>query len=117
MSVARGPITTHILDLGTGRPAAGVAVELERWVAEGWETLGRGVSDADGRIQYLLPAGTLLATASHRLRFAVAPYFEAAGRETFYPEVAIAFSVCDPTQHYHVPLLLSPFGYSTYRGS
>jgi 5-hydroxyisourate hydrolase len=115
---ARGPITTHILDLGTGRPAEGVAVELERWRGEdGWETLGRGVSDADGRIQHLLPAGTLLATASHRLRFAIAAYFEAANRETFYPEVAIAFSVCDPTQHYHVPLLLSPFGYSTYRGS
>ena len=111
-------ITTHVLDTSRGRPAAGVAVRLEALTAEGTVTvLGRGATDADGRLRTLLPEGTPLAAGTYRLTFETGAYFgegEAAG---FYPRMAIDFEVRDAAQHYHVPLLLSPFGYSTYRGS
>lgn len=113
----RGPITTHILDLAAGRPAAGVEVALEVAESGGWRALGQGRTDADGRIQHLLAAGTRLEPGAYRLTFAVIPYFAERGESCFYPEVAITFLVQGPVQHYHVPLLLSPFGYSTYRGS
>ena len=104
-------VSTHILDASVGRPAPGVTVELSTDSA----VIASGVTDADGRVaelwQGVLEAGT------YRIRFAVGEYFRQLGRETFYPSVLIEFSVVDPEQHYHVPLLLSPFGYSTYRGS
>jgi 5-hydroxyisourate hydrolase len=110
-------ITTHVLDTARGRPAAGVAIVLER-VAEGAATtIGRGVTDADGRLRDLLPAGAPLDAGTYRLGFDTGGYFAAQGVESFYPEVAIVFLVKSGGEHYHVPLLLSPFGYSTYRGS
>lgn len=110
-------ITTHILDTALGQPAAGVSVTLSRQVDDGdWEQLGSGRSNADGRVTNLLP-GAAPGTGSYRLSFEVAEYFQASGRATFYPIVVIVFSVEDAEEHYHVPLLLSPFGYSTYRGS
>ena len=112
MSERRPPITTHILDVALGRPAAGVAVRLAR-LGESVEELGQSSTDADGRAGFSLT----LAPATYRLRFEVGPYFEAGGRATFYPHVEIVFAVRAVTEHYHVPLLLSPFGYSTYRGS
>lgn len=110
-------ITTHVLDVSRGRPAAGVSVALEVGTNEGWRRLGAGRTDADGRLKNLLPAGEPLAAATYRLTFDTGAYFAAQGIVGFYPEVVIVFEVREPSEHYHVPLLLSPFGYSTYRGS
>lgn len=110
-------ITTHVLDTSLGKPAAGVAVTLEAHSSDGWKTLASGTTNADGRIRDLLPAESKLAPGTYRLRFETAAYFRARGVEAFYPHVEIVFVVKDGAQHYHVPLLLSPFGYSTYRGS
>ena len=114
------PITTHILDTSVGRPAVGVSVSIERKVQSGdgsnWESLGDGVTDDDGRVKDLLPAETLLA-GIYRIHFAIGEYFESGGREAFYPEATIVFEVKNPQEHYHVPLLLNPYGFSTYRGS
>lgn len=106
-------ITTHILDVSRGRPAAGVAVRLDR---VGAGEIGEGRTDSDGRLRTLMGAKPLEAGA-YRLSFAVGEYFRELGVEAFYPTVEITFEVRDATQHYHVPLLVSPFGYSTYRGS
>ena len=112
------PITTHVLDLSRGRPAAGIAVVLERaGRGESWEELGRGTTNVDGRLADLLPADTTLLAGVYRLRFATGAYFASQTVRCFYPEVQIAFQIDEPAGHYHVPLLLSPFGYSTYRGS
>ncbi len=110
-------ITTHILDTSLGKPAAGVQVTLERVEEGSFAILGTGVTDADGRLRTLLPEGERPAKAVHRLRFEVGPYFTAHHAAAFFPIVDIMFSVTEPEQHHHVPLLLSPFGYSTYRGS
>lgn len=107
-------ITTHVLDTARGKPAAGVPVTLE-WRGSAWEPAGSGVTDADGRCREILQRPR--AAGVWRLRFDVAAYFAALGVESFYPSVEICFEVRDPAQHYHVPLLIAPFGYSTYRGS
>jgi 5-hydroxyisourate hydrolase len=111
------PITTHVLDTARGRPAAGVAVRLERWFADTWAAVGAGVTDADGRLLTLVPEGRPIGAGRYRLTFDTAAYFRATGVPGFYPEVPVVFEITDPSQHYHVPLLLSPHGYSTYRGS
>jgi 5-hydroxyisourate hydrolase len=110
-------ITTHILDTSSGRPAGGVAVTLEVRANGGWQILGRGRTDADGRLKSLLPADFDLKVGAYRLTFGTSDYFAAGRVESFYPEVTIIFVVTDAAAHYHVPLLVSPFGYSTYRGS
>jgi 5-hydroxyisourate hydrolase len=110
-------ITTHVLDTSRGRPAGGVRVVLEVRSDAGWEVLGRGATDADGRLKNLLPAGFDLKAGVYRLTFGTSDYFAAERVESFYPEVSLSFIVKDAAAHYHVPLLLSPFGYSTYRGS
>ncbi len=110
-------ITTHILDIALGRPAAGVAVVLSRQSENGdWAEVGTGRTNDDGRVADLLSA-PIPGSGSYRLRFEVAEYFQRSERASFYPFVELVFSVEDVGQHYHVPLLLSPFGYSTYRGS
>jgi 5-hydroxyisourate hydrolase len=111
-------ITTHVLDISRGRPASGIRVVLEARTAAGdWRVIGQGTTDADGRASELLPIDAVLAAATYRLTFDTASYFSARQIESFYPEVAVVFDVRDAGSHYHVPLLLSPFGYSTYRGS
>jgi 5-hydroxyisourate hydrolase len=111
-------ITTHVLDTARGAPAAGVPVVLEIWSGEdGWRLLGSAATDDDGRVRRLLAGGTSLAEGTYRLTFDVQSYFRAQSAAAFYPEVNVVFTVRDPAQHHHVPLLLSPFGYSTYRGS
>ena len=100
-------LSTHVLDAALGRPAAGVPVRLER----GGEVLAQGTTDADGRVRDLGALGA----GPHRLVFDTGAYFAATGQQGFYPEVAVAFTAGDG--HHHVPLLLSPFHYSTYRGS
>ena len=110
-------ITTHVLDTSVGKPAAGVGVTLEKQEGGAWKTLASGATNADGRAAELLSGGATLAAGTYRLRFDTAAYFRARGVESFYPHVEIVFHVKDTAQHYHVPLLLSPYGYSTYRGS
>lgn len=104
-------VTTHVLDSARGRPASDVGVRLES--ADGVE-IAAGRTDADGRIRELGPDD--LAAGTYRLVFDTAGYFAATGQAAFYPEVVITFDA-DPTEHYHVPLLLAPYAYSTYRGS
>ena len=104
-------LSTHVLDAALGRPAAGVAVTVI--TPDGTEHAG--VTDADGRVAELLTGP--LAAGIHRLRFDTGGYWTALGQSGFYPEVVIAFTVTDGAEHHHVPLLLSPFGYSTYKGS
>jgi 5-hydroxyisourate hydrolase len=108
-------LTTHVLDTARGQPAAGVRVAVQVRDGGGWRDLGDGVTDADGRVPGLV-AGPLQA-GTHRLVFATGEWFQAQGVAGFYPEVSVVFQVEDPGAHHHVPLLLSPFGYSTYRGS
>jgi 5-hydroxyisourate hydrolase len=107
------PITTHVLDMAAGRPATGIRVVLEFFSSptKSWATLGTGATDADGRANTLLPDDHKLQPGVYRLRF------ETSAVSPFYPEVPILFRITDAAQHYHVPLLLSPYGYSTYRGS
>ena len=108
-------LTTHILDTSCGSPAAGVAVTLERAEGTGWSSVASGVTNDDGRIGDLGPER--LASGTYRLTFAVGDYFEGRGEPGFFPQVQVTFVVDADQEHYHVPLLLSPFGYSTYRGS
>ena len=111
-------ITTHILDTALGRPAVDVPVELDRQGAGGaWERLGSGRTDADGRLRTLVPQGAPLAAGTYRISFDTGAYFAARGQVGFYPEVRVVFALEEAGGHVHVPLLLSPFGYSTYRGS
>ena len=107
-------VTTHVLDAAFGTPAVGVGVSLDRQTPDGWSEVGGGATDADGRIAALGP--DRLTPGVYRLVFATGDYFDATRRPAFYPEVQIAFRLSG-TEHYHVPLLLSPFAYSTYRGS
>lgn len=104
-------VSTHVLDTSRGRPAQGVKVTLER----ASEIIATGVTNADGRVPDF-PDGGTLGAGEYRLRFLMAEYFALDGRETFYTEITVNFRVAG-NEHYHVPLLLSPFGYTTYRGS
>jgi 5-hydroxyisourate hydrolase len=109
-------ISTHVLDTARGQPAAGVPVTLSRREDTGaWTVVGNGITDDDGRVREL--SSEPLEAGDYRLEFETAPYFKVAGTAAFYPEVLVVFRVIDPGAHHHVPLLLSPFGYSTYRGT
>jgi 5-hydroxyisourate hydrolase len=109
-------LSTHVLDAALGRPAAGVAVRLERLDGGAWVPAGAGTTGADGRLAGWLPAGEP-AAGVHRLIFDTGGYFAGRGVEALYPEVTITFRIRAAAEHYHLPLLLSPFAYSTYRGS
>lgn len=108
-------VTTHVLDTALGRPAAGVPVRLEHVTGDGAEVLAKVATDHDGRVADLGP--DQVQPGTYRLVFDAAAYYAATGQSSFFPEVSITFTLADPAQHYHVPLLLSPFAYSTYRGS
>ena len=111
-------ITTHVLDTARGRPAAGVRVVLERQDRqERWQLVGSGETDADGRLRTLMPEAGSAPPGTYRLTFEVRAYFEAQSIRSFYPHVVVTFDVPDGEAHHHVPLLVSPFGYTTYRGS
>ena len=109
-------VSTHVLDIAKGRPAEGVPVTLDRKDGSGFTRLKEGKTDADGRVKELVPEGELTA-GTYRITFDTGAYFDAQGVEGFYPEASILFVVRDERAHHHVPLLLSPFGFSTYRGS
>ena len=115
-------ISTHILDTALGRPAADVPVSLSRWRQEQWHLLAESRTDADGRARQLLPEGATLEAGLYRVRFDTAAYYESQLISGLYPYVEIAFEVRDSgeqagEQHYHIPLLLTANGYTTYRGS
>ena|SRR6185295_7026773 len=112
-----GAITTHVLDTARGRPAAGIRVRLEQLVGGAWRQIGHGATDPDGRCRTLMPDDVELEAGNYRLRFETGRYFETQEISPFYPDVTIAFTAAPGEPHYHVPLLLSPFGYTTYRGS
>ena len=111
-------ITTHVLDLSRGLPAQamGVMLEIQR-EGHGWVKLGERKTDADGRVKEFFPPGSALDPGRYRLTFEVGAYYRGRGSESYYPQVPVEFEVRDPLQRHHVPLLVSPFGYSTYRGS
>jgi 5-hydroxyisourate hydrolase len=109
-------ITTHVLDVSIGRPAAGVPVILEIQKGNVWKELSRGATDSDGRLRHLLAPGSLV-EGTYRLTFETQVYFEARQTAGLYPQVSIMFQVRNAKEPHHIPLLLSPYGYSTYRGS
>lgn len=109
-------LTTHILDTAAGKPAEGIRVLLSQQQGKEWNSITAGETNADGRVHGLLDKEMVLAPGVYKLRFETRPYFEKRGIESFFPYVEISFTVTG-NEHYHVPLLLSPFGYSTYRGS
>jgi 5-hydroxyisourate hydrolase len=122
--IARMPglsISTHVLDTSVGRPAAGIRVQLEGRVGpvgkDDWRVVGSGEANSDGRVPNLVPEGASIAPGEFRLTFDTRQYFAASSTATLYPAVTIVFEVAAGQTHYHVPLLLNPFGYTTYRGS
>ncbi len=115
--VKRTPISTHVLNTASGKPAAGVAILLQYQAGKNWEELGRGLTDLQGRAADLYRAKKPLQAGTYRLVYETGVYFKGQGTKTFFPQVEIIFEVEKTDEHYHVPLLLSPFGYSTYRGS
>ena len=109
-------ISTHVLDIMRGTPAAGLAVTLSRHEPDGnWKVVSEAVTDADGRVREL--AEGELDAGDYQIKFSTRPYFERSGLSAFYPEVAVVFSLEDPNAHVHVPLLLGPYGYTTYKGT
>ena len=109
-------ISTHILDLSAGRPAAGVRVTLTRVDTAARAEIGGGVTDADGRLRDLVGAARVVA-GTFELTFETGAYFRDRGVTSFHPRITVVFEISDAAQHHHVPLLVSPFGYTTYRGS
>lgn len=110
-------ITTHILDTARGRPASGVAVSLSLQVADAWQLLATGATDSNGRVTDLLPESKPLPAGIYKMHFETGGYFSASAQPVFYPWAEVVFSIEGDGAHYHIPLLLSPYGYSTYRGS
>jgi 5-hydroxyisourate hydrolase len=109
-------LTTHILDTTRGKPAKDVTIILFRDQMDQWKEIARGVTNADGRVPDLLKKDVLLPEGTYKMRFETKEYFDKKGVDTFYPYVEIVFDITSK-EHYHIPLLLNPFGYSTYRGS
>lgn len=108
-------ITTHVLDTSLGKPASGITVVLEKIEAESWKKIGKGITNNDGRFSDF-PDDKTIEAGIYRLIFDTQSYFKNKNKKSFYPQITIEFEIID-SSHYHVPLLLNPFGYSTYRGS
>lgn len=109
-------ITTHVLDTTIGKPGEGIHIELQEQKEDKWQTIAEGKTNADGRIADLLDKDKVLSPATYRMVFHTGKYFSDKSQKAFYPVVIIHFQTMDES-HYHIPLLLNPFGYSTYRGS
>ena len=114
---AGNPLSVHVLNLENGLPSPGVNVTLEKHVGKDWQALSQGVTNEQGRIGELFPAKQTLEAGEYRVVFKTGEYFKKVGRDTFFPEIPVIFEVKNVDQHYHIPLLLSPYGFSTYRGS
>ena len=109
-------ITTHVLDTAIGRPASGVPVSLDQWIdGDGWRIISQSTTGTDGRVAAFGPAE--LPAGRYKVTFDTFSYFDSLGQPAFYPEVSVVFMLNDPATQYHIPLVLSPFAYSTYRGS
>ena len=109
-------ISTHVLDTARGTPAGGMSITLEKRVEGEWKRLGGGITNDDGRVSALVPEGQI-ELGVHRMTFGTGSYHASLGIDGFYPEVRVCFEILASDEHYHVPLLISPFGFSTYRGS
>ena len=113
----KSAITTHVLDTSSGAPAENILVVLEAFrEGENWETIGEGHTDSDGRINNFSIESDTISAGAYRLTFHVSSFFKSNGVDSFYTSIPIMFNLDDPSSHYHVPLLLNPYGYSTYRG-
>ena len=112
------PISVHVLNLQTGLPSSGVEVKLEQKIDNNWKLLNTGITDKQGRITALYPKEEkLIKNAIYKVTFETGKWFEANKTETFFPEIPVIFTTNGNLEHYHIPLLLSPYGYSTYRGN
>lgn len=116
-SATINPLSVHVLNLQDGLPSADVAVTLEQRVGDQWTKLGEGVTNAQGRIAALFPAGAAMVRGTYRVTFKTGKWFADHKSPTFFPEIPVIFTADGSVPHYHVPLLLSPYGYSTYRGN
>lgn len=119
-AAGQNPLSVHVLDLQTGQPSPGIRVDLERRGGNGnWHPLGSGTTDEQGRIRALVPAAALpqWAVGDYRVVFRTGEFYARQKQTSFFPEIPVVFRVDSAQQHYHVPLLLSPFGFSTYRGN
>ncbi|WP_158895150.1 MULTISPECIES: hydroxyisourate hydrolase [unclassified Pseudomonas] len=114
---APNPLSVHVLNLEDGKPSAGVHVTLERQVGQGWQPLAEEVTNEQGRVPALFPKERTFEKGEYRVVFKTGDYYRQRGRSAFFPEIPVVFDVTQPEQHYHIPLLLSPYGFSTYRGS
>ncbi|WP_065261381.1 hydroxyisourate hydrolase [Pseudomonas bananamidigenes] len=114
---AGNPLSVHVLNLENGLPSPGINVTLEHHVGQDWQPLAQGTTNEQGRIAELFPANQPFKAGEYRVVFKTGEYLEKAGHETFFPEIPVIFKVKQTDQHYHIPLLLSPYGFSTYRGS
>jgi len=114
---AKNPISVHVLNLQTGIPTPGVAVELDQNLNGSWVKLATGVTDANGRISALYPAGKQAQQGTYKVVFKTGDYYASVKQKSFFPEIPVIFTLDNSSQHYHIPLLLSPYGYSTYRGN
>ncbi len=117
LAMAANPLSVHVLNLETGVPSAGIEVTLEQHSGNQWQPLGQGVTNEQGRIAGLYPEQRTFAPGEYRVVFKTGDYYRKVGHETFFPEIPVIFEVKNTEQHYHIPLLLSPYGFSTYRGS
>lgn len=116
-AAAPNPLSVHVLDLQSGQATEGIRVTLEQRSGEQWRALAGGVTNAQGRIAALYPEGQPVAAGEYRIVFETGEHFARQGKSTFFPRIPVEFKMEGASQHYHIPLLLSPFGYSTYRGN
>lgn len=117
MAAAPNPLSVHVLDLQSGQPTAGIRVRLEQRAGEQWRELAAGVTNEQGRIPALYPEGKAVTAGAYRIVFETGEHYARKGQPTFFPRIPVEFTMDAASAHYHVPLLLSPFGYSTYRGN
>jgi len=110
------PVTTHVLDTSSGKPAPEITIILYFFKEDNWDEIASGITNKDGRISDLFKKETSLEKGIYKMKFETGDYFKQRGLKNFYPQVEIIFEI-DSDEHYHIPLLLSPFGYTTYRGS
>ena len=118
LAMASGnPLSVHVLNLQDGLPSPGVSVTLEKHAENGWQALNQAVTNEQGRITALYPQGQALQSGTYRVTFKTGDWFKKQQTASFFPEVPVIFAVDDSVAHYHIPLLLSPYGFSTYRGN
>ncbi len=116
-STQENPLSVHVLDLQTGQPRAGIRVTLAKRQGSEWLPLAEAQTDEQGRVRALLPARAVWTSGDYRVVFHTGEFYARLRQPSFFPEIPVIFHVADARQHYHIPLLLSPYGYSTYRGN